>query len=49
MYVTAEETYKNITEEHVMHILRDVTEETFSSVVAKIKCLIECRINTVNK
>lgn len=47
MYVTAKEAYENVTEEYVTRALREATEETFSSVAAKIKALVESQINAV--
>lgn len=45
MYVTAEETYNNITEKYVEQVLREVTEEAFSSVAAEIKHLIALELS----
>lgn len=42
--VSAEETYKNISEEYVINILQNITEETFYSVFSEIKNLIKCQI-----
>ncbi|CAL7948722.1 unnamed protein product [Xylocopa violacea] len=41
MTISSEEIYKNLSEEYVTHILRDITEEMFYSTFTKIQNLIE--------
>ncbi|XP_048269535.1 GDP-D-glucose phosphorylase 1 isoform X1 [Bombus terrestris] len=45
--IKSKEAYENVTEEYVTRALREATEETFSSVAAKIKALVESQINAV--
>ncbi|KAG6802074.1 GDP-D-glucose phosphorylase 1 [Apis mellifera caucasica] len=44
LLLKSEETYKNISEEYVINILQNITEETFYSVFSEIKNLIKCQI-----
>nr|XP_033200061.1 GDP-D-glucose phosphorylase 1-like [Bombus vancouverensis nearcticus] len=39
--IKSKEAYENVTEEYVTRALREATEETFSSVAAEIKALVE--------
>lgn len=44
MYFSAEEAYKNISEEYVANILRDITEEHFFSVFDGLKKLLQKQV-----